>query len=103
MVGAASGFALFYLAYLLGNRLFGPGALGFGDVTLATMLGAMLGIQVIFALVLGIMLAGLWSVLGLLSGRLTRRTSFAYGPFLSVAGMFMVIWGNRFFDWYVNQ
>jgi len=103
LVGGLVGFVFFFLAYLLGQRLFGPGALGFGDVTLATMMGMMLGFQrIFFALILGVLLAGLWSLLGLLSGRMSRRTHFAYGPFLALAGIVAIIWGDRFYDWFTN-
>jgi leader peptidase (prepilin peptidase)/N-methyltransferase len=103
LAGGLVGFVFFFLAYLLGQRLFGPGALGFGDVTLATMMGLMLGFRyVFFALVLGILLAGLWSLLGLLSGRMSRRAYFAYGPFLAAAGIVTIIWGDRFYAWFTN-
>jgi leader peptidase (prepilin peptidase)/N-methyltransferase len=103
LAGGLVGFLFFFLAYLLGQRLFGPGALGFGDVTLATMMGMMLGFhRIFFALVLGILLAGLWSLLGLLSGKMSRRAHFAYGPFLAVAGIVTIIWGDRFYAWFTN-
>lgn len=103
VVGGIVGFVFFFLAYLIGQRLFGPGALGFGDVTLATTMGLMLGFhRIFFALILGILLAGLWSLLGLLSGRFSRRTYFAYGPFLAAAGIVTVIWGDRFYAWFTN-
>jgi leader peptidase (prepilin peptidase)/N-methyltransferase len=101
--GALVAFVFFYLAYRVGRRLFGPGALGFGDVTLAMMLGAMLGLhQIVFALVFGILLAGIWSLVMLTTRRMTRSSYFAYGPFLAVAGIAMVLWGQRIVDWYAN-
>ena len=101
LVGAALGFFLFFLAFLLGRRLFGSGALGFGDVMLAMMLGAMLGLQIIFVLILAVVLGGVYGLVGLLSGRLGRGSYFAYGPFLAVAGIVMIIWGSQFLDWYL--
>lgn len=104
LAGGAVGFVLFFFAYLLGQRLFGPGALGFGDVTLATTMGLMLGFhRIFFALFLGILLAGLWSLVGLLIGRISRRSYFAYGPFLAVAGIIMIIWGDRLYAWATNN
>jgi prepilin signal peptidase PulO-like enzyme (type II secretory pathway) len=103
LVGGAVGFVLFFLAYQLGQRLFGPGALGFGDVTLATTMGLMRGFhRIFFALVLGILLAGLWSLVGLLTGRISRRSYFAYGPFLAVAGIVTIIWGDRLYAWVIG-
>jgi leader peptidase (prepilin peptidase)/N-methyltransferase len=100
IVGAVAGFIFFYLAYLLGRKLFGPGALGFGDVTLAMMMGAMLGFQrIFFALILGILLAGLFGLLALASRRASRRTYFPYGPFLAIGGITMIIWGDQIYHW----
>lgn len=100
LTGALAGFLFFYVAYLIGGRLFGPGALGFGDVTLAMTMGAMLGLhRIIIALVLGILLGGIWSAVALLSGRITRRTYFAYGPFLAIAGILMIFWGTQAYFW----
>jgi leader peptidase (prepilin peptidase)/N-methyltransferase len=103
IIGAVVAFIFFYLAYLLGRRLFGVGAFGFGDVTLAMTMGAMLGFhRVIFALVLGILLGGLWSLIGLVSGRISRSSYFAYGPFLAAGGLVMLIWGNAVLEWYIR-
>jgi prepilin signal peptidase PulO-like enzyme (type II secretory pathway) len=58
-------------------------------------MGAMLGLhRILFALVLGILLGGLWSVLALATGRMTRRSHFAYGPFLALGGLAMIAWGQ---------
>jgi leader peptidase (prepilin peptidase) / N-methyltransferase len=95
LLGAATGFIFFFFLYWLGGRLLGAGALGFGDVTLATMIGAMTGFPlVILALVLGILLGGLVTALLLLTRRLTMRSYVAYGPFLAIAGITAVVWGE---------
>ena len=103
IVGAVTGFIIFFLLFLLGERLFGRGALGFGDVTLATMLGAMLGFKLIFlVLVFGILLAGLWALLVLATRQGSRRSYFAYGPFLAISGIVMVIWGEQIYNWFIT-
>jgi leader peptidase (prepilin peptidase)/N-methyltransferase len=100
LAGAATAFLFFLILFLLGQRLFGPGALGFGDVTLSMTMGAMLGLQrVFFALILGIFLAGLWAIGSLISGRMKLRGYFAYGPFLAIGGIVMIIWGNEIYNW----
>ena len=101
--GAALGFGVFYLFYLLGRALFGAGALGFGDVTLSMMMGAMLGfLRIPFALVLGIFFGGIVSLLIVLTRRAGRRTKIAYGPYLAVGGIIMLVWGERILDWYLG-
>jgi prepilin signal peptidase PulO-like enzyme (type II secretory pathway) len=102
LVGAVAGFLFFYIAFLIGGRLFGPGALGFGDVTLSMTMGAMLGFQrIFFALIAGILFAGVWSIVGLLTGKIGRRSYFAYGPFLATGGLIMIVWGNQVYDWLI--
>lgn len=101
VVGALIGFAFFYLLYWVAQLAYGPGALGFGDVTLAMTLGAMLGFPIgLFALVAGILLGFVVSFLFILTGRYTRHTYIAYGVFLALGGMFMVIWGQQVLVWY---
>jgi len=102
LLGAIFGFVIFYGLYWLGKQLFGPGALGFGDVTLSMTLGAMVGFPyVLFALIIGIMLGGLISFGLIASGRLTMRSYVAYGPFLAMAGIITVLWGEQILAWYV--
>jgi leader peptidase (prepilin peptidase)/N-methyltransferase len=103
LAGAGLGFLFFLSAFWLGQWLFGPGALGFGDVTLAMTMGAMLGLhRVVFALVLAIILGALAGLILLASGRKGRRSTFAYGPFLALAAMVMLIWGNQVVAWYTG-
>jgi len=103
LLGAVTGFVFFFVLYWVGSRLLGAGALGFGDVTLATMIGAMTGFPlVLLALVLGILLGGLITALLLLTRRLTMRSYLAYGPFLAVAGIVAVVWAEGLLGWYLR-
>lgn len=102
LIGAVLGFLVFFVLYWLGRQLFGPGALGFGDVTLSMTMGAMVGFPyIVFALVIGIILGGLISFTLIVSGRLSMRSYVAYGPFLALAGIIMVVWGEQILSWYV--
>ena len=95
LLGALAGFLFFYLLYWVGGKFYGRGALGFGDVKLAMLLGAMLGLQYVWpALLLGILLAGLTSILLLVTGRAGLRTSLPYGVFLAGAGIIVLVWTN---------
>lgn len=66
-----------------------PGALGLGDVKLATVLGGYLGWFGpgcwVTATILTFLLAGAWATWLVLTGRARGPTSIAFGPFL-VAG-----------------
>lgn len=103
LVGAAVGFLSFFLLYWAGTKLFGAGALGFGDVKLAMMMGAMLGFhRIFFALFLGIVFGGVVSLLLLLTRFVSRNTALPYGQYLAIAGMIMLIWGQQIVDWYLG-
>ncbi len=110
LVGGAVGLAIFFALYLLGgafarlaSRLRGRPleeiAFGFGDVTLAGVIGLAVGFPgVIVALFFGILAAGAFS-LGYLLVMLARRryTAFSaipYGPFM-ILGACLVYFGGR--------
>ena len=108
LLGGATGFGIMFLLYLLGvlfsrwrnkrlgNVQDGEEALGFGDVTLATLLGMLLGWPLIcFNLLIGILLAGVFSIFLmlalLLSGKFrSLRVFFAFGPFFILTAFLMI-------------
>ena len=109
LLGGAFGFILFFGLYLMGG-LFGrwmasrrgmdPGevAFGFGDVTLAAVIGLLLGFPaVIEALVRGILYAGVFSIGYLIYLSLRKRYSsfipIPYGPFLILGAVWVYFQG----------
>jgi leader peptidase (prepilin peptidase)/N-methyltransferase len=70
---------------LLVPALIYPAGLGMGDVKLMLLLGAMLGRDVITALVLGLAAAAIPSLVLLLMGR--RGTTIPLAPFLALGGL----------------
>ena len=110
LVGGLAGAGSFFLLYLLGEafarllarargRSLDEVAFGFGDVTLAGLIGLIVGWPaVVLALLVGILTAGLFS-LGYLLVMLARRrytafTPIPYGPFL-ILGASLVYYGGR--------
>jgi leader peptidase (prepilin peptidase) / N-methyltransferase len=91
-----------------GQPLPGP-AFGFGDVTLSTFLGLILGApEIIFALVIGILAGFVGAILYLLIRGLIQRehqifTAFMpYGPFLVLGAAIMLYFGQAFMAWYTR-
>ena len=103
LAGALFGFVVFFILYWIGEKMFGAGALGFGDVKLAMLLGAMVGLQRIpFTLALGIILGGVGTVLILIiNRRVGRYTALPYGQYLAVAGIIMLYWGTAVANYYL--
>ena len=82
---------LFLLLALLGSAIFKAEALGFGDVKLAALLGAMLGWPAAgSAIFLGVLLAGLAGVALLLLRVRGLRQGLAYGPYLAAGALIML-------------
>jgi leader peptidase (prepilin peptidase)/N-methyltransferase len=69
------------------ERIMGVPALGLGDAKLAALLGAWLGLKGLGAAVaLAVLLGAMFGVIGRLSGKLSAREPFPFGPFLAVGG-----------------
>jgi leader peptidase (prepilin peptidase)/N-methyltransferase len=95
--GAAAGLSSFLALRWLGERWFGPGALGMGDVKLAMLLGAMVGLQRIAAvLLLGILLAGAAGLFLLLTRRAKPHHHLPYAFYLSAAGIAILLFTPLF-------
>jgi leader peptidase (prepilin peptidase)/N-methyltransferase len=103
VLGAAVGFGIFFLIYLLGHWVFGSGAMGFGDVTLATLIGAAVGLPTVIVALLSGILAGGVITLFLLLTRLRRlRSKVPYGPFLLAGAAIGLLWGPQIVNWYLS-
>ena len=95
LTGLAAG-ALFLVLALVGGMLFGADALGFGDVKLVAFMGLILGFDlrsasIVSALFLGVLLAGVISLLLVVTRLRSMKDAIPYGPFLA-AGALIVLW-----------
>ena len=96
LVGLAIGGGIVWIVRVLGSSVLGREAMGFGDVTLMAMIGAMLGWQ---AAVIVFFLAPLLGiVVGLIGWAVRGQREIPYGPFLCLAAMTTIvgwapIWG----------
>jgi len=86
-------FAAASLGMLVGGGLFalvalaGRGAMGTGDVKLAAALGAVLGYPLVLqGLFWGVLAGGGAALLLLATGRVKRKGTMAYGPYLALGG-----------------
>jgi prepilin signal peptidase PulO-like enzyme (type II secretory pathway) len=108
LAGAVAGFGIMFLFYLLGILFIrlrkrrpgkagtGEEALGSGDVTLATLLGMLMGWPLILLnLFMGILLAGVYSFILIIVLVITKKyrtlmITFAYGPFFIVVSILLL-------------
>jgi leader peptidase (prepilin peptidase) / N-methyltransferase len=91
-VGAAVGAALlFLLLYFLALAIYRRRALGFGDVLLAALIGAMTGQFVVAALIFGMLLAAVGGLF-LIAIRVRKRTDYIpYGAYLCLGAIIVVL------------
>jgi leader peptidase (prepilin peptidase)/N-methyltransferase len=94
--GALVGFGVMRVLVWLGVAVFGEGALGEGDITLATYVGAFLGFpMVVEGLLLAFVLGGVGAFLVLLFRRGTLNTAIAYGPYIILGGTLTLLFGRE--------
>lgn len=103
LLGAVLGLVLFLGLYWLAKVTFGPGAIGQGDIKLAMMMGAMLGVpHILIALILGILLGGVISGVLLATRLVKRNTYLPYGQYLAAAAIVMLLWGQTITNWLLS-
>jgi len=103
LIGGAIGFAFFLLAYVVGTTVFGPLALGQGDITLAFLVGIITGFPlVIEALVITIFVGAGISAILLITRVRGLRDPIPYGPFLVVGAAITLMWGYPIAEWFLH-
>jgi len=75
--------------------------MGLGDVKMLAMVGAFLGApQVVLTMLLGSVIGTIVVVPLVLAGRRGMKTPVAFGPFLGVAAVIVILWGSEILEWY---
>lgn len=101
VVGAAAGYLLLWSVYWLFRFATGREGMGYGDFKLLAALGAWFGWEALPALLLIASAGGaLYGSAAILLRRQGRRTPFAFGPFLALAGGAALLAGERIQGWY---
>jgi prepilin signal peptidase PulO-like enzyme (type II secretory pathway) len=97
-MGGAIGFAIFFLLAVISR-----GGMGWGDVKLAALIGLATGFPlVLVALVMGAILGGLVAIVLLALKKKSRKEAIPFGPFLSLAALITLLWGNGILYWYLG-
>lgn len=93
LIGAVVGAAATWLSGLIGKVLFRKEAMGFGDVKFMAMLGGLLGWrQVLLVFFVASLLGAVYGIIHILR---TRDHHIPYGPFLSLATLVALLFGDR--------
>jgi leader peptidase (prepilin peptidase)/N-methyltransferase len=94
-IGGGVGLGLLLLVFLVSR-----GGMGLGDVKMAAFIGLVTGYNIFIALLLAIIVGALVSILLLALKIKSRKESVPFGPFLSLAAVATMLWGNYILDWY---
>lgn len=103
LFGVVAGGVLMILIALLGKILFRKDSLGMGDVKFAAVAGFFLGWKmIIIATFCGFALSLPVLILLMVKGKSKLGDYVPLGPFLAVALVIFVFWGNLIINWYLN-
>jgi prepilin signal peptidase PulO-like enzyme (type II secretory pathway) len=94
VLGLLLAFTFFLVIYLLARSYYNKNGMGFGDVMLAAMIGALFGpIMGLWVLAIGLLLAGFYALNCVWRGQAQRHTLIPFGPFLvfpALVGLWIV-------------
>lgn len=97
---AAVGIGLFFLILILLTRGRGMGG---GDMKLGVFLGLSFGFpDALTLLVLSFFIGSVFGVALLVIGKKKFGQTIPFGPFLSLAGLITLFWGEKVLQWYLN-
>lgn len=100
--GGLLGFLSFWSVAKLYALITKKDGMGAGDFKLLGAIGAWLGVSMLPFLIL--VSAVLGSIVGVVLMRLRGESrAFAFGPYIAIAGIIALLWGNDIMSWYLNM
>ena len=101
--GAVAGYLLLWIVYQAFKLLTGKEGMGYGDFKLLSLIGAWLGWQMLPLVVLLSSLVGaIVGILGILILGRDKQLPIPFGPYLSVAALIALFWGQQIVDSYLQ-
>jgi leader peptidase (prepilin peptidase)/N-methyltransferase len=106
VIGAVAGYLALWLVYQGYKLLTGKEGMGYGDFKMNAAVGAFLGWKILPLVILLSSLVGL--VFGALQmfaarGRWDAGFRFHFGPYLAIAGIVAMFWGEPIVRWYLQR
>lgn len=103
VLGVMVGYMSLWTVFILFKLVTGKEGMGYGDFKLLAMLGAWLGWQSLFVVILTSSLVG--AIVGIsmiLIKKTGRETQIPFGPYLAAAGWMTLLWGDQIMRFYGN-
>lgn len=103
LYGAVAGYLSLWFVYQVFKLLTGKEGMGYGDFKLLALLGAWLGWQMLPLIILLSSLVGAAiGILGIMILGRDRQLPIPFGPYLSIAGLIALFWGQQIIDSYLQ-
>lgn len=105
LIGLLVGGGSLWAIAILGDFLFKKDSMGGGDIKMAAMLGAFLGWQKVLFIFISSAVIGLVVSIALMafSAKLREERVVPFGPFLAMAAVLAMIYGDRLIDLYITN
>ncbi|HED24710.1 MAG TPA: prepilin peptidase [Firmicutes bacterium] len=98
ILGALVG-TLIILVIILVSR----GGMGAGDMKLMALIGFFVGLRgTAVVLLLGFIFGALVGITYMIMGRVGRKDALPFAPYLALAALCQVFWGDQIWEWYIN-
>ena len=106
VIGAVAGYLILWLVYWGFKILTGKEGMGYGDFKMNAAVGAFLGWKMLPLVILLSSLVGLaFGALQMFAarGKWDAGFRFHFGPYIAIAALFALFWGEPVLRWYLNQ
>ena len=98
LISGIFGFLIIILIIKFGELIFKKPAMGFGDAKLAGMIGFWVGFPgVIISIWLSFIISGIFVISGLATKKIKKGQLIPFGPFLSITGLLIWLYGEDIF------
>jgi len=98
IIGAATGFGLFYLIAFLSR-----GGMGGGDIKMMAMVGAFMGWKsVLLTTFVGSLFGSMWGIFLMIFKGSGRKSKIPFGPFLAAGAVITLFFAQEIFRWYLR-
>ena len=103
VIGAMAGYMSLWTVFILFKLVTGKEGMGHGDFKLLAMLGAWLGWQPLFVVILTSSVVGASVGISMILLKKTERgTQIPFGPYLAAAGWMTLLWGDELMHLYLS-
>lgn len=97
VIGGGTGLVLLFLIVIISR-----GGMGWGDVKMAALIGIVTGYLILVALLMAVIFGGIVAVILLTLKIKKRKEGIPFAPFLSLATIVILLYGNNLLNWYLG-